>query len=181
MSLQLDLDYPVSVVNAIRRSILSKVAGIGIDTVTFHSNSSVFWDEYIAHRMGMLPIRELESSTAEGTLTLCEKNETSEVQMVTAHALRSDSFAPMHPDTPLLYLSPNTEIHLVAHVRAKCGRDHMRFCPAFTSISPKTGGGAVLTVECHGDRDPRDVLSASVGMIEDELSAFLKRDVHNLS
>jgi len=36
---------------------MPQVPTIAIDTVSIHDNTTVVHDEYIAHRMGMLPIR----------------------------------------------------------------------------------------------------------------------------
>ena len=42
--------------NTVRRYGLSRVPVMAIDVVTFYDNSSAFWDEYISHRLGLLPL-----------------------------------------------------------------------------------------------------------------------------
>lgn len=46
----------VSVANALRRIILAEVPTLAIDTVNIEDNESVIFDEFLAHRMGLLPM-----------------------------------------------------------------------------------------------------------------------------
>jgi DNA-directed RNA polymerase II subunit RPB3 len=45
-----------SVANAIRRVVISEVPKLAIDIVTFENNSTFQQEEYLAHRLGLIPI-----------------------------------------------------------------------------------------------------------------------------
>src|SRR5271155_100812 len=49
-------DTNYSFANGLRRAMINEVGTLAIDTVTFYDNSSAMFDEYIAHRIGLIPI-----------------------------------------------------------------------------------------------------------------------------
>ncbi|GBE61348.1 DNA-directed RNA polymerase [Babesia ovata] len=50
------LNADVSMANAMRRIMLSEIPSLAIEVVTILENTSVLHDEYLAHRLGLLPI-----------------------------------------------------------------------------------------------------------------------------
>jgi DNA-directed RNA polymerase II subunit RPB3 len=51
----------VSYCNSLRRIIMSDVETMAIDLVTIEENTSVLHDEYIAHRLGLIPLDSTRS------------------------------------------------------------------------------------------------------------------------
>ncbi|WP_276814601.1 DNA-directed RNA polymerase subunit D, partial [Desulfurococcus amylolyticus] len=54
-------DVPLHLVNSLRRTILSEVPTMAVDYVAITENSSVFYDEYISHRLGLIPLKSNEA------------------------------------------------------------------------------------------------------------------------
>lgn len=126
-----------SLANAIRRSAL-EVPVLAIDEVEFHKNDSVLYDEVLALRLGLVPLKtekdlELrENCSCKGKgCSKCSvefKLVVSKPGMIYAKDLKGKADV-VYPDMPLTMLKEGQEIELLATARLGKGKEHTKFSP----------------------------------------------------
>ncbi len=129
-------------VNELRRSIISLTPVMAIKEVEIKNNSSVFYDEMLAHRFGLVPLKtDLKgynlpqqcSCKGEGCAR-CQTKLTLKVKgpnMVYASDLKpkDPKIKPVYPKMVIAKLLKDQEIQLVATAVLGQGRDHVKWSP----------------------------------------------------
>lgn len=132
------------VVNTIRRIIVNQVPTLAIEEVNFIKNSSALYDEMIAHRLGLIPLKtDLESYThpkdckckGEGCAH-CQLNIKLSVEgPATVYAsdlkTKDPKVKPIYPGTPIVKLLKDQELELEAVAVLGNGKQHAKFTPGF--------------------------------------------------
>jgi DNA-directed RNA polymerase subunit D len=135
-------DEDASFANAIRRVMMNKVPTMAIQEVEFRKNSSILYDEIIAHRLGLTPLKtDLKSYTlpsecgckGEGCAK-CQLKLTLNVKgpgIVYASDIKSNDpkVVPVFPKTPITKLLENQEIEFEAIASLGLGKDHAKHSP----------------------------------------------------
>jgi len=114
-----------SLANAIRRSV-NDIPVLAIEEVDIYKNDSVLYDEVIAHRLGLLPLKNQKikkGQKIEMRLKVKGKKEGSEIF---ASELSGDV---VYPNTPLILLSEGQSLELVARAGIGIGVEHAKFSP----------------------------------------------------
>ena len=147
---------PLHVLNSIRRATMSEVPTMAIDYVIFVENSSVFYDEYLAHRLGLIP---LKSENAYGKYKSPEECSEagekrvfstdcfakfdlevsgSDEQVITVYSkdlIPSDpDIVPVYENIPLIKLSKGQRVKLEAFARLGRGKEHIKWSPVTVAV-----------------------------------------------
>ena len=113
--------------NAIRRYI-NKISVLAIDEVEISKNDTALYDEAVAHRLGLVPIKTKEKlkEDSEINLTLSSKKE----GIVYSSELKGKA-EPVYGGMPITKLEKGQEIELKAKAVMGEGRTHAKFSPGF--------------------------------------------------
>jgi DNA-directed RNA polymerase subunit D len=139
-------DVSPAFANAIRRIILAEVPVMAIDDVMILENSSVMYDEILAHRLGLIPVTtdqtynlpeectcksELGCEKCRASLSL-EVEASDPVEVVYTSHLKPDNpeVKPVSDKIPIIKLAQGQKVKLEAYARLGRGRDHAKWQPA---------------------------------------------------
>jgi DNA-directed RNA polymerase subunit D len=114
-------DMPISLANAIRRSVL-EIPVLAIDEVEITQNDSALYDEILAHRLGLVPIKTDETSK-EGKLKLKETGP----KTVYSTDLKPDTGTEYR--LPIVILGEEQGVELVANTKLGKGVEHIKYSP----------------------------------------------------
>ncbi len=145
---------PPPLVNALRRVLLVDVPVLAIDEVIILDNTSVMFDEVLAHRLALIPLRtnlkefpkieECEEGLvdpAQCSVKLYLQVEAKEPTIVYSRDLVSEKpgTEPVYPDIPIVKLSKGQRIVLEAVARLGRAREHAKWqaCLASYYYYPK--------------------------------------------
>lgn len=128
--------------NAIRRTIIDEVPTMAIEDVEFRRNNSVLYDEVIAHRLGLIPLKTDLKSYNLPSKCKCEGAGCARCQVklilrsstpgyVYASELKSQDpkISPVYPEMPIAKLLKGQKIELEAVAVLGKGKEHAKFSP----------------------------------------------------
>ena len=154
---------PLPFLNAIRRYALAKVPTYAIDEVAIVANTSAMFDEMLAHRLAMIPLRSEErvdrllsvdvaicekcslDSEEKPPKELCDKcfinmffeveARDSEVTVYSGDIKSEDPFVkPVYDNIPIVILAPGQKVALELRARIGRGLEHAKWSPATVAI-----------------------------------------------
>jgi DNA-directed RNA polymerase subunit D len=177
-----------SYANAIRRFCIAEVPSMAIDDVVVLENSSVLYDEILAHRLGMIPIRtDLERYVLPekcdcGSPLGCHKCRVlfvldakgkEKVTSVYSGDLVSEDreIRPVSETIPLVKLAPGQTVKLEAYARLGRGKEHAKWQPCTVSVltDGKSEGSYNLMVESSGGLPARQIVLKAISLLGEKL------------
>ncbi|MDO8623528.1 MAG: DNA-directed RNA polymerase subunit D [archaeon] len=114
-----------SLANSIRRYV-NEISILAIDTVEIFKNDSPLYDETLAHRVGLTPLKMEKVSDKEIVLKLSTNKE----GYVYSKELKGEADV-VYEGIPLTYLDKNQELELIAKTKNGKGKEHSKFSPGF--------------------------------------------------
>ncbi|MFX1232963.1 MAG: DNA-directed RNA polymerase subunit D [Promethearchaeota archaeon] len=134
----------IEMVNALRRIILTEIPVMAVDEVIILKNDSPLYDEILAHRIGLIPLKtDLDTYNLPNSCEcsgygcpLCQVSLTLEVTNTTntpidiySGDLKSNDpkIIPVDPNIPIVKIDKNNQVILEAYAILGMARDHAKW------------------------------------------------------
>jgi DNA-directed RNA polymerase subunit D len=164
-------DVSPTLANVLRRYSMSRVQVLAIDSIVFYDNNSAFWDEYIAHRLGLMPIE-----TPEGLPESTEIVFTLDVEgPKTVHAsdmVSSDKAISVAKGNIIIAtLGPSQRLRFEGKAVVGTGKKHAKYQAGLMSFGQDKDSLRIF-VESFFQMEPVDVLTRGCDIVEKDLETI---------
>ncbi|GBC75751.1 hypothetical protein HRbin06_01073 [archaeon HR06] len=181
---------PRSYANALRRFALSEVYCMAIDDVVIIENTSILYDELLAHRLGLIPLRtnldkyvppeECDCKNPLGcpkcrvmlVLDAEAKDEIKTVYSGDLVSVEDPEVKPISDKIPIVKLAPNQRVKLEAYARLGRGKDHAKWQAATIAVLKPLDDSEenfILKIESTGSLKPEVIFLKSLELLAKKL------------
>lgn len=174
-------DTTPSFVNTIRRVMMEEVPTMAIEEIEFKKNNSILYDEMVAHRLGLTPLKtDLKSyvlpeeckcegkGCARCSLTLTLKSGAAGYVYASELKSKDPAVKPVYPNMPIVKLLKGQSLELDATAVLGKGKVHSKWSPclAYYKYKPKVTIGDVKNPEEIVEATHGDVFEIKNGKLE---------------
>ncbi len=117
--------------NAIRRTVMSEVAALAIEELSLYENNGVLFDEFLGHRIGMVPITTDPTSYKLGDKVKISLDVAGPGTVYSRDIKIADKgIEVVDGNIPITKLKADQKVRLEGEAVMGQGRDHVKFQPA---------------------------------------------------
>lgn len=161
----------VGFANALRRSILQDVESWAPEQCVVKRNTSCATDEYIAHRIGMIPFRKVGNGT---TMELRARGPC----RVFTDRFTGPAFEAVQKEIEVMRLGEGQELDVQVLFEKHPAHKHARYSQcAGVAISAQADGSTRVSFTCNDGREPTEVLRQAL----EKLDERVQRALHQLA
>ena len=166
-------DATPSFANALRRNMMEAVPTMAIEDVELRKNNSILYDEIIAHRLGLIPLKTDLKSYNLPEKCKCKGEGCARCQlklilkaakgsrMIYASDLKSKDPAvkPVYPKMPIVKLLKGQSLELEATAVLGKGKEHAKWSPCLAYYKHKP------IIEIGDVKNPEEIVEATHGNV----------------
>jgi len=177
------LKGPTELANAIRRTAMAEIPTMAIDEVDIYENTSSMFDEFIAHRLGLIPL-----TTDLKTYDINSKSENKKTTLLTLEAQgpgtvyskelkpKDDKVKPAYDTIPIIELAEGQTLRLDAKAKLGRGKEHAKFQSCLCYYKEKKPDEEYqITIESYGNHAPKTILKKAIEILKNKTEELEKQ------
>jgi len=187
-----EADVTQSFANAWRRAMIAEVPVMAVEEMEIMKNSSSMFDETLANRIGLLPLKTDAQSYNLPERCTCKGEGCAKCQvklylkagkngMIYADSITSKDpkIVPVHAKTPIVFLNPGHQVELELTASLGKGKNHAKYCPGLVYFKkkPKITIGKVEDVDAAVKACPHLVLKKDGNKLKVDESKLIDCDL----
>lgn len=169
-------DSSAAYANALRRIATNHIQSFAIDRVTFYENSSPMFDEYIAHRIGLIPIHTPSDGYSETDEILFTLEATGPKTVYSRELETSDKEVKVeNGNIPVIKLGNGQRIRIDCKAVLGTGFRHGKFQPGIVTYDSADDKNFNFYVESFGQMPPKEIINKAFAKIKEEIKEIEKQ------
>lgn len=160
--------------NAMRRYAMSAVPVMAIDDITLYENTSAFFDEYVAHRIGLIPILTPSGVPAEAETTFYLDVKGPKIVYSSELESKDKEIKVARDKIPIVTLVEGQSIRLEGKANLATSKKHAKYQPGLAAYEI-TKDGYKFVVESFFQMPPRELLVRAAAVLESDLEDVEKQ------
>ncbi len=168
-------DATYEMANAIRRIIMTSIPILAIDTVSFYENSSVIFDEFIAHRIGLVPIKTPKNVNENEEVIFHLEAEGPKTVYSSDLKSTDDKIIVANEKIPIIKLAEGQRIRLDGKAVVGYAMNHAKFQAAYVTYKVIDDNNFSFYIETFGQMKPKDILDKALQILYDQATELYKK------
>ncbi len=190
--------------NAVRRTIMSKVNTYAVDYIDVHENTSPLYNEILAHRIGLIPFKGDKVLKPKSECDCEEGKECNDCEIKFVLKKEGPGYVysgdikvvggalePVYKNIPITYLTEKQAVHVEGAIVLGNMDEHAKFQAAVVGYNyeadekyndnldlikkdSKDKGDMIMTIESVSGADPRDIFFDAIDILDRELEELDK-------
>jgi len=178
-TLKLTLKAPISFSSALRRTMISEVPTYAIENVYIYENSSSMYDELLAHRLGLIPIKGKPVSSDEIIVFSLVKEGPC---VVYSGDLESEAGEVAFKNIPIVKLNDGQKLELECEALVGIGKTHAKWQPCNAVYKQLDKDEVEFLIESYENMDSEDIFISSIEILKNKAEMFLSElEGHEIS
>lgn len=171
-------DTTVAFANMLRRYAISRVETFAIEDVTIYENNTSFFDEFIAHRLGLIPLKMPHGKIKKDYEVLFVLDYEGKGTIYSGDLKSSDKeIVPVSDKIPIIKLADGQNIKLEAKAILGTGFDHAKWQPGLVFYTYDKEDEINFTIESFGQMPPRQILIRALEKIMEDAKELEKIEI----